>query len=186
MRVSRTERAAILLIAAVGLVLAFVPASASCAIVGDSIAVSVGRFIEECLVDAKSGIPSAEVIPRVHPADVLFVSAGSNDPRNPRLEDNLRMIRAKASAAVVWIVPISPTAAVAVERVAATHDDPIVRFEPSSDGVHPKSYSDLAIALRRFLSVGLFKREPDIVGTNASRDRYKGLRTLLRHLARSV
>jgi hypothetical protein len=108
--------------------------------------------MQECLVDARGGIPSAEVIAHVHPADVLFVSAGSNDPRNPQLEDNLRIIRAKASATVVWIVPISPTAAAAVERVAATHDDPIVQFEPSSDGVHPKSYSELAIALRRFLS----------------------------------
>ena len=32
---------------------------------------------------------------------------------------------------------------------------------------------------------GLFKREPDIVGTNASRDRHIGLRTLLRYLANS-
>ena len=64
MRVSRTERAAILLIAAVGLVLAIVPASASCAIVGDSIAVSVGRFIEECLVDAKGRYS----ISRSHPS----------------------------------------------------------------------------------------------------------------------
>jgi hypothetical protein len=72
MRVSRTERAAILLIAAVGLVLAIVPASASCAIVGDSIAVSVGRFIEECLVDAKGGIPSADRTPKeAAPAIVL-------------------------------------------------------------------------------------------------------------------
>ena len=30
---------------------------------------------------------------------------------------------------------------------------------------------------------GLFKREPDIVGANASGDRHQGLRTLLRYLA---
>ena len=33
---------------------------------------------------------------------------------------------------------------------------------------------------------GLFKREPDIVGTNAGRDRHKGLRTLLRYLANGL
>ena len=33
---------------------------------------------------------------------------------------------------------------------------------------------------------GLFKREPDIVGTNARRDRHKGLRTLLRYLANGL
>src|ERR1700731_4881959 len=33
---------------------------------------------------------------------------------------------------------------------------------------------------------GLFKREPDIVGTNASCDRHKGLRTLLRYLANGL
>ena len=32
----------------------------------------------------------------------------------------------------------------------------------------------------------LFKREPDIVGTNASCDRHKGLRTLLRYLANGL
>ena len=33
---------------------------------------------------------------------------------------------------------------------------------------------------------GSFKREPDIVGTNASCDRHKGLRTLLRYLANGL
>ena len=33
---------------------------------------------------------------------------------------------------------------------------------------------------------GLFKREPDIVGTNACRNGYKGLRTLLRYLANGL
>jgi hypothetical protein len=33
---------------------------------------------------------------------------------------------------------------------------------------------------------GLFKREPDIVGTNASCDRHEGLRTLLGYLANGL
>lgn len=151
MRVKAIRHAVIPMTAALGLGLAVAPAHASCAIVGDSIAVGVGAVMRECLVDAKSGIPSADVIARVHSADILFVSAGSNDPRNPQLEDNLKTIRAKAWAAVVWIEPIAPTAAAAVDRVAAAHNDVVVKFDPSSDGVHPKSYDQLALSLRKYL-----------------------------------
>jgi hypothetical protein len=136
---------------ALGLTLSAAAARPSCAIVGDSIAVGAGLVMPECLTDAKGGIPSAEVISRVKPADVLFISAGSNDPSNPQLENNLEAIRAKASAAVVWIEPVSSRAAAAVRRVAAARHDSIVQFEPSSDGVHPKSYRDLAISLRKYL-----------------------------------
>jgi len=124
------------------------PANASCAVVGDSIAANVAPYIAECVADALGGIPSDDIIIRVRPADVLFVSAGSNDPNNPRLEDNLEAIRAKASARVVWILPMILPAALAVERVAARHNDPIMPFEPGPDGKHPKSYEKLAAALR--------------------------------------
>ena len=127
------------------------PAHTKCAIVGDSIAFGVGRFMRECLIDAKAGIRSADVIARVHPVVILFVSAGSNDPSNPQLENNLRAIRAKASAAVVWIEPMASSAAATVKRVAATHNDTVVQFEPSADGVHPISYSELANRLRKYL-----------------------------------
>jgi hypothetical protein len=133
-----------------GVALAVIPGHATCVIVGDSIAFGVGRLMRECLTDAKVGIPSAGVIARVHPADVLFVSAGSNDPSNPQLENNLRAIRAMASAAVVWIAPISPPAAAAVNHVAAAHKDSVVQFE-TKDGRHPRSYSDLANRVRRYL-----------------------------------
>jgi len=137
----------------VGVALAVIPMHATCVIIGDSIAFGVGRVMPECLTDAKSGIPSADVIARVHPADVLFVSAGSNDPSNPQLENNLKAIRAKASAAIVWIVPMSPSAAAAVKHVAAAHNDSVVQFEASADGVHPRSYSDLAKYLRKYLKI---------------------------------
>jgi hypothetical protein len=132
----------------------FVPAAAadtSCAVVGDSIAADLALHMQACLSDALGGIPSTNVIGRVHPADVLFVSVGSNDPNNPRLEDNLEAIRAKASARVVWILPMILPAALAVERVAARHNDPIMPFEPGPDGKHPKSYETFAAALRAFL-----------------------------------
>jgi hypothetical protein len=143
---------AISLAAALGLgvALAVIPAHTKCAVVGDSIAFGVGRIMRECLIDAKSGIPSANIIARVRPAGVLFVSAGSNDPSNPQLENNLKAIRAKASAAVVWIQPMASSAAAAVKQIAAAHNDTVVQFEPSADGVHPKSYGELANLLRRY------------------------------------
>jgi hypothetical protein len=133
-----------------GVALAVIPGHATCVIVGDGIAFRVGRMMRECLTDAESGIPSAGAIARVHPADVLFVSAGSNDPSNPQLENNLKAIRAKASAAVVWIAPISSSAAEAVKHVAAAHNDSVIQFR-TKDGRHPRSYSDLANRLRKYL-----------------------------------
>jgi|HubBroStandDraft_6_1064221.scaffolds.fasta_scaffold2372818_1 hypothetical protein len=151
MRLEALRHLVIPVTAALGFGLGVAPVHASCAVVGDSIAVGVGCRMDECLTDAKGGIPSADVIARTHPADVLFISAGSNDPRNPQLEDNLMAIRAKASGAVVWIVPMAPTAAAAVGRVAAAHNDAMVKFEASTDGVHPRSYDELALSLRKYL-----------------------------------
>ena len=54
----------------------------TCAIVGDSIAVDQFAYFPACIHDAKIGMPSANIIGRVHSADVLVVSAGSNDPDN--------------------------------------------------------------------------------------------------------
>lgn len=133
-----------------GVALAVIPGHATCVIVGDGIAFRVGREMRECLTDAEIGIPSAGAIGRVHPADVLFVSAGSNDPSNPQLENNLKVIRAKASAAVVWIAPISSLAAEAVKHAAAAHNDSVVQFR-TKDGRHPRSYRDLANRLRKYL-----------------------------------
>src|ERR1700744_3839766 len=89
-----------------------------CAVVGDSIALGVGTELHRCAVNAHIGIPSAEVIGRVQHANVLVVSAGSNDPHNPQLEQNLRAIRAKATGKVIWISPMDPVAAAVVRRVA--------------------------------------------------------------------
>ena len=119
-----------------------------CALAGDSIAVGIAPFFKHCVVDAKIGISSAAIIGRVHDADVLVVSAGSNDPRNPHLEANLKIIRAKASGKVIWISPIDRTAAEAVVRVAAIHGDRVVRFSSGRDHVHPRSEGSLAAAVR--------------------------------------
>jgi hypothetical protein len=53
---------ATLMAAVLGIAVSAIPGRAKCAIVGDSIAVGVGLIMRECLADAKSGIPSADVM----------------------------------------------------------------------------------------------------------------------------
>lgn len=119
----------------------------SCAIVGDSIAVGAGQYLRACKLNAKKGIPSGAVIDRVDPsADVNVVSAGSNDPDNPALRENLERIRQRANRAI-WILPVVPRAREIVREVAARHGDAVVSFAPSGDQVHPKSDNALARAI---------------------------------------
>jgi hypothetical protein len=128
----------------------------TCAIVGDSIAVGTAqaeslpaRYRPPCTMDAKIGIPSAQVVGRVHAADLLVVSAGSNDPSNPKLEQNLLAIRAKATGKVLWIVPVPARAAAIVKKVAAIHHDGIISFKPGRDGLHPRSYAPIIAEVER-------------------------------------
>jgi hypothetical protein len=122
-----------------------------CTIVGDSIAVGTAQAVSECRSDAKIGIGSAAIVSRVHDAALVVISAGSNDPRNPKLKQNLETIRAKLTGRVMWIVPIDPVAAAAVKAVAASHRDGTVGFSPARDRVHPHSYGPIAQAVRQSL-----------------------------------
>lgn len=116
----------------------------SCAIVGDSIAVGAGKYLRSCKLNAKIGIPSGAIIARIDPsADINVISAGSNDPDNPALRENLERIRERANRAI-WILPVVPNARETVRKVAARHGDPIVSFTPSRDQVHPQSENALA------------------------------------------
>jgi uncharacterized protein with von Willebrand factor type A (vWA) domain len=124
-------------------------AQQSCAVVGDSIAVGAGQYMRACRVNAKIGISSGAVIDRVDPsADVNVVSAGSNDPDNPKLRANLERIRSRTKRAI-WILPIETRARAAVQAVAAAHGDPVVSFAPAGDHVHPRS----EVALARSIAV---------------------------------
>ena len=116
----------------------------SCAIVGDSIALGISMQIPACRHNAKVGIASDAVIARVDASvEVTVVSAGSNDPSNPRLRDNLKRIRKRAKR-VIWVLPVNAKARAAVTAVAAAHGDPVVSFAPAGDHVHPQSYAALA------------------------------------------
>lgn len=123
-----------------------------CAIVGDSIAVGIAARMPRCISSAKIGEQAAAIVGRVRDADVLIVSAGSNGPHAPDLEGNLKLIRAKATARVIWILPVDVVASATVKRVAKEHDDIAVRFDPCPDLVHPASYDTLVAILIALLS----------------------------------
>lgn len=118
------------------------------AIVGDCLAVGLAQQLPHDIVDAKVGVPSADIIHRVHPADVLIVSAGSNDPENTSLLGNLNAIRRKATGRVIWIVPIHKRAAALVTEVGMRNGDSLIHFVPGGDNIHPKSYIALARRVR--------------------------------------
>jgi hypothetical protein len=112
-----------------------------CTAIGDSIAVGYGQ-VAQCTINARVGASSGEIARKARGAGFCVISAGSNDPDNPRLVDNLLAIRRKVSncSSVVWIVPVNQRAAHAVRQVAAKFGDRAVPFKPSKDNVHPKSY----------------------------------------------
>jgi len=115
-----------------------------CVAIGDSIAVGVGKNLG-CEMRAFVGYPSTKIIKladgKYH--RICIISAGSNDPDNPKLIDNLKKIRlAVKCTAVVWIAPINKTANKAVKYVAMK--DNVVEIKLSVDNVHPKSYNTLA------------------------------------------
>jgi hypothetical protein len=126
----------------------------SCAIVGDSIVDDLHAYFRDCHFDTKIGIGSAALVAHVPGnADVVVVSAGSNDYLSPRLIASLKAVRARAGAArVIWVRPIPRRAAEAVDTVASLHGDAVVSFAVSPtdrERLHPRSNSVLAASIRK-------------------------------------
>lgn len=123
------------------------------AIIGDSIAVGTGAAVGKVpnsIVDAKVGINAKAILDRVHDAARVVISAGSNDPHNPRLVDYLLEIRAAITGRVLWIVPVDKVAALTVRAVASSYGDETEAFTPGPDNVHPRSYAPLADRVKAF------------------------------------
>lgn len=119
-----------------------------CVAVGDSIAVGVGQAAH-CMINAKVGASSSYIASHTYSSDkrVAVISAGSNDPDNPKLMNNLHAIRAKITARrVVWILPYNRKAAEVVKAVAVQHGDAYIDLSgfKTRDRVHPSSYSAVA------------------------------------------
>lgn len=122
-----------------------------CAIIGDSIAVGLAQQHFNCTVEAKVGVPSAWIIGKACAANIVIISAGSNDPANPNLVNNLRKERSCIKGKVIWIVPYHPMAAAAVLRVVKEFGDSAVTFRAGKDNVHPSSYGVIAEEVRRLM-----------------------------------
>ena len=130
------------------------PASATCAVIGDSIAEGLRPFFRDCRFAVQIGIGTAAISSLVPGnADVIVVSAGSNDYLTPGLLARLQALRSRAgSARVIWIRPVPQAAAAAVDTVAQAHGDAVVAFVVSPTDplrAHPLSSSTLAAEIRQ-------------------------------------
>ena len=141
------------------------PASAACALIGDSIAEDLQPFLRECRFSGRLGIGTAAIVPLVPSnAEVIIVSAGSNDYLTPGLLGRVQALRARAgSARVIWIRPIPQIAANAVDTVAQAHGDAVVPFVVSRtdrERLHPQNNAALAADIRKNFNVANAQQNP--------------------------
>lgn len=124
-----------------------------CLVIGDSLAVGLGMALKaqgiRCDVYARKGLTAWQIglLAPIGRYSVAYVSAGSNNPKNPHLEDEVRVLRSHIRASkVVWILPYDRTAAQAVNSNAAETGGLVVDMAwfASRDRVHPVSYGPLA------------------------------------------
>jgi hypothetical protein len=151
-------------------------AAQSCALIGDSIAEDLRAFFRECNSSVKLGI-GTKAIAALMPADadLIIVSAGSNDYLDPGLISRLQAVRSRAGTArVIWIRPAPKSAADAVDTVARTHGDTVVPFVLSPrdrERLHPQSNKTLAADIRRHFQrpgkFGLASAPTQVAGLSA-------------------
>lgn len=114
-------------------------------IIGDSIALGIAEYMRPpAYVSAKIGASSLEIadflIDETKDA-IIIISAGSNDPMNHSLAQNLDRLRRKfCGRKVIWIVPRNERAAEIVRGIARLFKDATVEFVPAGDGIHPRNY----------------------------------------------
>lgn len=116
-----------------------------CLILGDSIAIGIHQYKEECALIAKSGINSRTFIKKVPndlDTELVIISIGANDHESSQYE-HLKSLRQKLSAKrVIWILPNNDYMARAIgSMVAQEFDDYIIDLKSginmSPDSVHP-------------------------------------------------
>jgi hypothetical protein len=141
------------------------PASAACALIGDSIAEDLQPYLRECRFSGRLGIGTAAIVPLVPSnAEVIIVSAGSNDYLTPGLLGRVQAVRARAgSARVIWIRPIPQIAANAVDTVAQANGDAVVPFVVSRtdrERLHPQNNAELAADIRKHFKAEEAQQNP--------------------------
>lgn len=128
-----------------------------CAFFGDSIALGLALTSPQCDRNAVVGRPASVIERQQLPGSYRWcvISAGSNNPRDPRLAGRLRRIRGRLQAdRCVWILPRNPRARRQVCAAAASFTEPTAAFTPARDRVHPRSYPVLMRRVRVQLGAG--------------------------------
>uniref|UniRef100_UPI001C3F6596 hypothetical protein n=1 Tax=Sphingomonas adhaesiva TaxID=28212 RepID=UPI001C3F6596 len=108
-----------------------------CLILGDSTAVGTAAALAmsgiQCEMRARVGASSSNALrssPEKLSASLVVIALGSNDPRSPKLLQNLHVMRRRTAASrVVWIAPYNPAASVIVTTVAMTYGDTVVHLD---------------------------------------------------------
>ena len=113
-----------------------------CLIIGDSIAVGVAQYMQQCELQGKIGITSTVYVKtfQVKQANVTIISLGSNDlGYNPH--ESMEKIRQQITNNVVWLISAnSIEGALAALKLAKQYNDQVIRVdsvEMSTDNVHP-------------------------------------------------
>ena len=145
------------------ILLAASPAAATCRVVGDSVAVGLGAALRPCSVSASVGLSASNTARRVGRNDGwVIVALGSNDfpkrmsPAQRKQSDaNVRRalsrIEAGAGKRVIVIVPANGGRGT-VESWLSSRGLRSLSFSAGSDGIHPKSYGELARRVRAMMA----------------------------------
>jgi hypothetical protein len=149
--------------AAALVLLAASPAVASCRVVGDSVAVGLGAALHPCSVSARVGISSLKAASRVPQGDEwVIVAIGSNDfprgisaPQRKLSDTNVRRalshVEAVAGRRAIVVVPANGGRKT-VESWLSSHGLRSVSFSAGPDGIHPRSYGELAKRVRDMMA----------------------------------
>lgn len=145
-------------------------------VVGDSIAVGTGSRLKGATVAAKVGDSSTTIKNKViENASIknfvnAVISAGSNDPTNPQLANNLAAIRsALAARNYIWLLPYNATASAVVSNFANSNGDKTINLTqfPSRDNLHPNDYGLVANQASSIcIPVPENPPDPAVVGSN--------------------
>jgi hypothetical protein len=127
-----------------------------CLILGDSIALGLSTYFPQCEVRAQIGAGSAAIARRASGEyDWIVISAGSNDATHNSLAQatlakHLYEMRQAVKGRVCWIAPYNYAAGRLV-IMAMEPGDTIVNFRHGPDGIHPRSYKELAGQVKQLL-----------------------------------
>jgi len=124
-----------------------------CLIIGDSIAIGIHQFKQECQVIAKSGINSWQFNKTYNKeflSGTVIISLGSNDHQNIKTSKELENLRSRILSynKVFWILPANKSDIQnIVQEIANKHGDQVISITKlQADKIHPSwtGYREIA------------------------------------------